>query len=146
MELRIAPLTANDHADWDRLARGYKEFYNTIVPESGYATTWNRLLREEDVFAVGAKVGGELVGIAHYLFHTTVWSPATCYLQDLFVDPSARGQGVARALIENVAMIARERGAQRLYWHTQQHNTTARALYDKLAAFNGFVRYDFPMS
>jgi len=145
MELRIAPLTANDRADWERLARGYKEFYKTIVPDSGYATSWNRLLRQDDVFAVGAKVGGELVGIAHYLFHTTIWSPATCYLQDLFVDPSARGQGVARALIEFVAMIAREKGAQRLYWHTQEHNTTARALYDKLAAFNGFVRYDFPL-
>ena len=145
MELRIAPLTANDRADWERLARGYKEFYKTIVPDSGYETTWNRLQREEDVFALGAKVGGDLVGIAHYLFHASIWTPTTCYLQDLFVDPSARGQGVASALIENVATIARERGAQRLYWHTQEHNATARALYDKLAAFNGFIRYDFQL-
>jgi len=145
MELRIAPLTTGDRADWERLARGYKEFYKTVVPDSGYVATWNRLLREEDVFAVGARVGGELVGIAHYLFHTTIWAPTTCYLQDLFVDPLARGQGVARALIENVAAIARERGAQRLYWHTQEHNATARALYDKLAKFSGFIRYDFPL-
>jgi GNAT superfamily N-acetyltransferase len=145
MELRIAPLTSNDRDDWERLARGYKEFYKTIVPDSGYAATWNRLLREEDVFAIGARVGGELVGIAHYLFHTTIWAPTTCYLQDLFVDPSARGQGVARGLIENVAEVARKRGALRLYWHTQEHNTTARALYDRLAVFNGFIRYDFPL-
>lgn len=145
MELRIAPLTANDRADWERLARAYKEFYKTIVSDAGYATTWNRLLREEDVSAIGAKVDGDLVGIAHYLFHASIWTPTTCYLQDLFVDPSARGQGVARTLIENVATVARERGAQRLYWHTQEHNATARALYDKLAGFNGFIRYDFPL-
>jgi len=145
MDLRIAPLTANDRADWERLARGYKEFYQTIVPVSGYETAWNRLLREEDVFAIGAKAGGALVGIAHSLLHATIWAPTTCYLQDLFVDPSARGQGVARALIENVAMIARERGAQRLYWHTREDNATARSLYDKLAAFNGFIRYDLPL-
>jgi len=145
MELRIAPLTASDRADWERLARGYKEFYKTIVPDSGYAATWNRLLRDEDVFAIGAKRDGELVGIAQYLFHVSIWTPTTCYLQDLFVDPSARGQGVARALIENVAAIARERGTQRLYWHTQEHNAMARALYDKLAKFNGFIRYDFPL-
>ena len=95
---------------------------------------------------VCASVGlGKLVGIAHYLFHTTIWAPATCYLQDLFVDSSARGQGAARALIENVAAIARERGAQRLYWHTQEHNATARMLYDKLAKFSGFIRYEFPL-
>jgi GNAT superfamily N-acetyltransferase len=145
MELRIAPLTANDRADWERLARGYKEFYKTIVPDSGYATTWNRLLRQEDVFALGAKSDGQLTGITHYLFHTTIWAPATCYLQDLFVDPSSRGQGAARALIEGVAAIARERGALRLYWHTQEHNATARALYDKLAKFSGFIRYEFPL-
>ena len=145
MELRIAPLTADDRADWERLARGYKEFYKTIVPDSGYETTWNRLLREADVFAIGAWIGGDLVGIAHYLFHATIWAPTTCYLQDLFVDPSARGQGVARALIERVAEVAREHGALRLYWHTQEHNATARALYDKLAGFNGFIRYDFPL-
>jgi GNAT superfamily N-acetyltransferase len=145
MELRIAPLVADDRADWERLARGYKEFYKTIVPDSGYELTWNRLLCEDEVFARGARVDGKLIGITHYLFHTSIWVPSTCYLQDLFVDPSARGQGVARALIEDVAAIARERGAQRLYWHTHEHNATARALYDKLAAFNGFIRYDLQL-
>ena len=145
MELRIAPLTADDREDWERLARGYKEFYKTVVPDSGYEATWNRLHGEDDVFALGAKSDGKLIGITHYLFHTTIWTPTTCYLQDLFVDPAARGQGVARALIENIAAIARGRGAQRLYWHTHEHNATARALYDKLAGFNEFIRYDFPL-
>ena len=78
MELRIAPLTADDRADWERLARGYKEFYNTVVPDAGYAATWNRLLRAEDIAAIGARSEGKLVGIAHYLFHTTIWAPTTC--------------------------------------------------------------------
>jgi hypothetical protein len=37
------------------------------------------------------------------------------------------------------------RGATRLYWTTKQDNTTARALYDKVAAFNGFIRYDLAL-
>jgi ribosomal protein S18 acetylase RimI-like enzyme len=49
-------------------------------------------------------------------------------------------------LIEGVADAARERGAARLYWTTQEHNTTARALYDKVASFNGFIRYDHPLT
>ena len=82
----------------------------------------------------------------HYLFHTGTWARDACYLQDLYTDPAARGQGVARALIEAVAQAARQRGATRLYWLTQDHNSTARALYDKVAAFKGFIRYDYPLS
>jgi len=143
--VRIAPLIEDDRNDWERLARGYKAFYKTEVPDAGYATAWKRLHGEDAVFALGARRDGKLVGIAHSLFHTTIWAPKTCYLQDLFVDPSARGLGIARALIEGVAAIARERGAQRLYWHTQEHNATARALYDRVATFNGFIRYEFPL-
>ncbi len=145
MNFRIAKLTTDDRKDWERLVRGYKAFYKTAVSDSDFATTWNRLRGEDAAFALGAKIDRKLVGIAHYLFHTTIWAPMSCYLQDLFVDPSARGQGVARALIEAVAAAARERGAQRLYWHTQEHNATARALYDKVAGFNGFIRYEFPL-
>ena len=68
-----------------------------------------------------------------------------CYLQDLFVDARVRGRGVARALIEAVAQAARERGAERLYWLTQSHNAAARALYDKVAQYKDFIRYDYAL-
>jgi len=90
-------------------------------------------------------VDGELVGIAHYLFHTAIWAPTNCYLQDLFTAPRARGAGVARALIEAVAAQARNRGATRYYWLTQADNEVARALYDKVAKHNGFIRYEYPI-
>ena len=86
------------------------------------------------------------MGIAHYLLHTSIWAQHVCYLQDLFVDPLARGQGVARALIEFVADAARGQGAARFYWLTQEHNATGRALYDKVAKCNGFIRYDYPLT
>ena len=92
-----------------------------------------------------ARLDGRLVGIAHYVFHPAVWSGEACYLQDLFTDEAARGRGAARALIEAVAAAARERGADRLYWHTQQSNTRARVLYDKVARFTGFIRYAYPL-
>ena len=85
------------------------------------------------------------MGIAHYLFHTTVWSAKVCYLQDLFVDPAQRGRGAGGALIEAVAGIARSEGATRFYWLTQEQNSSARALYDKMARWHGFIRYDYPV-
>ncbi|HSN20877.1 MAG TPA: GNAT family N-acetyltransferase [Usitatibacter sp.] len=145
MSLRIAALAARDRAAWEPLARGYKAFYRTETSDAEYEAAWGRILRREAVFGLGAKEGRELVGIAHYLFHASAWAERVCYLQDLFVAPHARGKGVARALIEAVAGEARKAGAARCYWQTQQHNATARALYDKVGRFNGFIRYDYPM-
>jgi len=144
--MQIAPLRPEDRARWDVLARGYKHFYATPTTDAQYDQAWRRLLAGDGVAGLGAHLDGQLVGIAHYLFHTAVWSPTVCYLQDLYTDPACRGRGVARALIDAVAAVARERGADRYYWQTKADNATARVLYDKVARHHGFVRYDYPMS
>ncbi|MCU7372487.1 GNAT family N-acetyltransferase [Paucibacter sp. O1-1] len=142
----IRPLQAADRAGWEPLARGYKAFYETEHDAATYELAWQRLLAGQEVHglaAVGAD--GRLLGLAHYLFHTSVWTGSSCYLQDLFVDPDVRGQGVAAALIETVAERAAAQGATRYYWLTQAHNARARALYDRVAQHRGFVRYDYPL-
>jgi len=72
--------------------------------------------------------------------------PTVCYLQDLFVAPDARGQGVAAALIEELAQRARAAGADRFHWLTNESNARARALYDRVAQYRGFIRYDHAMA
>ena len=144
--LEIHALQPTDRVAWEQLARGYKTFYTTVVSDQEYDETWQRRMRRADVFGFGAHLDGKLVGIAHYMFHTSAWSTDACYLQDLFVDAEARGRGVARALIEQVAQAARERGATRYYWLTQETNTTARLLYDKVGKNKGFIRYDYPLA
>jgi GNAT superfamily N-acetyltransferase len=141
----IRELAQEDRAAWEVLARGYKDFYETDVPDDGYDATWHRLLAGDDVHGVGAWRDGRLVGIAHYLFHATVWSVETCYLQDLYVDQAVRGRGVARSLIEWVAAAAQGHGCDRYYWQTKQDNAVARALYDKVATFGGFIRYEYAL-
>ncbi|AHI00080.1 GNAT family N-acetyltransferase [Kutzneria albida] len=139
--LEIGPLREQDRERWEVLARGYKAFYQTEISDEEYELTWWRLLAAEEVHGIGARHEGRLVGIAHFLFHANVWSAGACYLQDLFVDEAARGLGVARRLIAHVAELTRARGLPRLYWNTKQDNATARALYDKVARFKGFVVY-----
>lgn len=86
--------------------------------------------------------GEEIVGLAHYLFHrSTNRLTDVCYLQDLFTTPAMRGRGVATLLIEAVYDLAREAGATRVYWTTQETNRTARSVYDKIAKHNGFLVY-----
>ena len=144
--IEIHPLRAGDRVRWEVLARGYKTFYKTTLAPSEYDEAWRRLMKAEAVHGLGAHLDGHLVGIAHYLFHPSVWMHDVCYLQDLFVDVAARGHGVARALIGRVADIASTRGAPRLYWLTAEDNAVARRLYDKVGQFRGFIRYDHPLS
>jgi len=143
--MQVTSLSHEDRAEWQVLARAYKDFYKTPTSDDEYAAAWARLMAGEVALGLGARIDGKLVGIAHFLHHASTWAPRVCYLQDLFTAPSARGKGVARALIEAVSHVARENGATRYYWLTQESNAAARALYDKIAKFNGFIRYDFPL-
>ena len=143
--IAIGPLAPADRAEWEVLARGYKAFYRTEIPDARYDETWRTLMAGERIHGLAARLDGRMVGIAHYLFHAQTWSADTCYLQDLFSAEEARGQGVASALIDAVAEAARERGAVKYYWLTKQDNARARALYERIAAFKGFLRYDYPL-
>jgi GNAT superfamily N-acetyltransferase len=143
--IRIGPLKTSERAAWEKLARGYNDFYETELPASGYDRTWQRLLAGREIHGLGARFDGRLVGIAHFLFHHNIWRDDVCYLQDLFVDEAVRGQGAARALIDAVAEAAQKRGASRYYWQTKQDNARARGLYDKVARFRGFIRYDYSL-
>lgn len=143
--ITIGPLQPSERADWERLARGYNAFYETELPDSDYDRAWQRLLAGREIHGLGARLDGRLIGIAHYLFHPSIWRDESCYLQDLFVDETVRGQGAARLLIDVVADAARRRGAARYYWQTKHDNKRARALYDKVARFRGFIRYDYSL-
>ncbi len=134
-----------DRDAWGELAKGYKAFYKTPTSEAEYNQTWHRLLQHDEIHGYCAVLDGSLAGIVHYLFHTTIWEPRSCYLQDLFTAPELRGQGVAKKLIEAVANDAAATECTRLYWNTQEGNTTARRLYDNVAQYKGFIRYDYPL-
>lgn len=141
----IRPLRPEDRAGWEPLARGYKAFYKTEHDDAVYDATWARLLQGREIRGLAAVRDGRVLGIAHFFFHTSIWTGEACYLQDLFVDAEQRGRGVARALIEAVAVRAERGRATRFYWTTHGENATARALYDKLAEFRGMIRYDFAL-
>ena len=143
--IEVGPLETGDRAAWERLARDYKAFYRDPMPSEAYEVTWLRLRDGTELHGLGARIDGQLIGIAHYFFHPTFWSGEACYLDDLFVDEAVRGRGAARALIERVAQAARDRGATRYYWHTQDDNSRARVLYDRVARFNGSIRYQYPL-
>lgn len=149
--LIVRAIRRSDVDAWRPLWDGYNAFYgrsgDTALPGAITQATWERFFDDaEPVHALVAERDGQLLGLAHNLFHRSTTSVAnSCYLQDLFTTQAARGMGVGRALIEAVYDRARAAGAARVYWQTHETNVTAMQLYDKVAEKSGFVVYRKPL-
>ena len=137
----IAPA---DRADWLDMWNGYCAFYETAVPDRVTARTWRRIV------AGDAGLGGLIaldadtrpVGFANYVVHPYTWGEQPCcYLEDLFVRPEARANGIGAALIERLLAFCTNNGWARLYWMTRAGNAAARRLYDRFGTCDDFVRY-----
>ncbi len=140
----IRPLLASDRLEWDRLFGDYVVFYQVTVPAEVLNLTWHRLLHQEDgMMGLVAVDGNDVpVGLVHLVFHRSTWGRDWyCYLEDLYVSPTARGQGIGEALIKATYAEADRRGASKTYWTTEAANTTARRVYDRVARVTENVVY-----
>lgn len=142
--LIVRPLCALDRSGWRDLWTSYLDFYGATRPAEIFDTYFARLLGDDpqDFNGLVAERDGKLVGLTHYVFHRHGWNVENvCYLQDLYADPSVRGLGVGRKLIEGVYAAADAAGAPSVYWLTQDFNTEARKLYDRIATLTPFIKY-----
>jgi GNAT superfamily N-acetyltransferase len=82
-----------------------------------------------------AESGGKALGFALF-FHnfSTFLAQPGIYLEDLFVLPEHRGEGVGKALLEKLAQLAVERECGRLEWAVLDWNESAIRFYEKLGA------------
>ena len=145
----VRPLRESDRDQWAALWTAYLEFYESSVAPAVYDETFTRLLGNDPNHfkCFVAEIDGNLVGLTHYLFHAHAWKiERVCYLQDLYADPSVRGTGIGRALIEAVYAAADAEGAPSVYWLTQDFNHTARTLYDRVAELTPFIKYSRVLS
>ena len=126
--VRIRPLVGGDRTAWDRLWKGYLDFYETALPPAQYDLTFHRFLDPgEPMFAYLAEHDATPHGLVHILLHRSGWlDRPSCYLQDLFVEPTERGTGMGHALIEHVYDVMKDAGGKSVYWHTHESNATAR--------------------
>lgn len=142
----IRPLAASDRADWERLFRAYGEFYETQFDDNVLARVWTLLMSEgSGIDALVAEDSGRVVGFAHYRsHHDTFTGGRDFFLDDLYVEPEARGAGHATALIDGIAAIAASEGAVggTLRWITAHDNATAQRVYDRVATRTTWVTYE----
>jgi GNAT superfamily N-acetyltransferase len=126
-------------ADAETIGRLLHDF-NT---EFGDPTPGPRALarRLRDLLAAGevtVLLAGEWPqGIALLRFRPALWSDALdCYLEELYVVPDRRGQGLGRALMEASIELARREGAAHMELGTSEDDVAARTLYESLGFDN----------
>ena len=131
------------------LIAAYQRFYEVEdVDDERNRTFFSRFIApSDDGLLLGAWQGDDLRGYACLYWHFTSLVPAeTVLMNDLFVDPAARSEGVGRALIEASADVARSRGAHHLEWATAPDNKTAQRLYDSTGATpSTWVEYELEL-
>lgn len=127
---KITRANLNDIVELLPLVELYRDFYKQPANEAtrGYLT--QRLEKNEAIVFI-ARVDGKAVGFTMiYPTFSTVALKEIWLLNDLFVDQSARGNGVASKLMEVAEQAARDAGAGRIWLRTANDNTPAQALYE----------------
>lgn len=139
--------------DLDRLValmEGYCDFYETAPGHDALAALARHLLAhpEEGVQLIAESPAGEAVGFATiYWTWSTTRAARIGVMNDLYIAPAARGQGVGRALIEACAERARAHGADQLGWQTAPDNQTAQRLYDAVGGRReSWIDYHLPIA
>lgn len=95
-----------------------------------------------------ALADGEIAGTASlHLGHYSTWNDNFYgHVEDLIVDPSFRGRGLASRLLGRIIEAAREENLARLELNTKNHNRAARKLYERMGFVTGSVVYDLQLS
>jgi GNAT superfamily N-acetyltransferase len=138
-EVAIRRAASNDLDAAVRLFSGYLRFYEKAVVDAAVREfIAQRLARRDSVFYL-AEIDGEAVGFTQlYPAFASLSLAPSWILNDLYVDPSARGRGVGEALMAAARELAVSNGAAELMLQTARTNATAQRLYEKL----GWVRDD----
>jgi GNAT superfamily N-acetyltransferase len=135
--MRIETVTAANFEQLLPLIAAYQEFYRLKPDEGRNRAFFGRFLGGQSggIQFIALDDRGSALGFATvYSRFSSARAQVDCLMNDLYVVPEARGQGVGRALIEHCRLHARDSGARELIWLTEQSNRTAQRLYDRCPA------------
>ncbi|MCW5573703.1 MAG: GNAT family N-acetyltransferase [Steroidobacteraceae bacterium] len=135
--LVIRPALATDAALLLKLIRGLAEYeklaHEVVATEAQLAAELGA--RNPVAHALIAELDGAPAGFALYFFNfSTFLARRGLYLEDLFVLPGSRGQGIGRALLVELARRAAAQGCGRMEWSVLDWNVDAQRFYASLGA------------
>ncbi len=140
MAIEIRRASADDAATVAQLLHDFNSEYEDFTPGVDVLTrNARRMLDNDEMLVLLAGEGPD--GLVELRFRTSVWSDGLhCYLEELYVVPDLRGQGIGQALLVRAMEVARERGADFMDLGTSEDDVAARGLYEK----HGFTNREGP--
>jgi ribosomal protein S18 acetylase RimI-like enzyme len=148
MMISIRPICISDYASWSVLYSAYAEFYQVTQTKEMRDEVWSWLhnTNHEVNGFIAISNEGVAVGLAHYRQFSRPLSASTGgFLDDLFVTPTARDNGVGKKLIDAVTQVGKEKNWSIVRWITADNNYRARSTYDKLANQTKWITYDIKL-
>lgn len=136
MSIEVNAVTEADQAAWQSLYKGYATFYKMPMTEQTLDTVWRWIHDESNLFwcRVARQADGKPIGLMHFReMPSPLRGCQMGFLDDLFVDPEARGHGAVTALFDDLTEQARVRSWPSVRWITADDNYRARAVYDRLS-------------
>ena len=131
----IREIQLKDKVQWEKLYKGYADFYKVEMNDKILQTIWSWLHdKSHDVEGLVYEVEDKIIGLAHYRrMPSPLRGQYIGFLDDLFVDPKYSGQKIGEKLINQMKEISISRGWNLVRWITRNDNTKAKSLYDRVS-------------
>lgn len=144
MKIIVCELDLHDKSQWQGLYRSYAQFYKVPMDEKTLDTVWAWIFdQKQEFYALVAKdESGTCLGLMHYrAMPSPLRGTWVGFLDDLFIQPEHRGQGIVDALYQALNDSAAQKGWPFVRWITADNNYRGRAVYDKLSEKTQWVTY-----
>jgi GNAT superfamily N-acetyltransferase len=140
----IREIRLDDKEEWKILYKGYADFYKVEMSDKILNTVWEWIHdNNHDVSGLVYEKDNKIIGIAHYRrMPSPLRGKYIGFLDDLFVDPRHRKNGVGEKIIKELKVISKRNDWNLVRWITRNDNTKAKSLYQKLSKKTNWEVYE----
>ena len=141
---KIREIKLKDKNQWEKLYRGYADFYKVEMNDKILQTLWNWLHdKNHEVDGIVYEVDDKIVAFAHYRrMPSPLRGQNIGFLDDIFVEPEYRGKKIGEKLINKIKEISKSKGWNLVRWITRDDNIRAKSLYSRVSVKTNWDVYE----
>ena len=131
----IREIQLKDKEQWEKLYKGYANFYKVEMNEQILQTVWDWLHnKNHEVDGLVYEINNSIVALAHYRkMPRPLKGNNIGFLDDLYVDPEHRGKRIGEKILNKLKEISKSKEWNLIRWITRDDNLRAKSLYDRVA-------------